>query len=70
MITLDTYSDAILLSLVEHGYQGRIVTIRHLSELREEIEERFNEGLFDEEFYRSRLAFFDFDVPEILPHAQ
>ncbi|MCJ7634638.1 hypothetical protein MUP77_19890 [Candidatus Bathyarchaeota archaeon] len=60
----------LLLNLEKHGIQGRIVSIRHLSELQEEIEERFNEGLFDEEFYRLRLAFFDFDAPETLPDAK
>jgi len=60
----------LLLHLAEHGYQGHIVSIQHLPELQEEIKERFNQGLFDEEFYRLRLAFFDFKVPETLPEAK
>jgi epoxyqueuosine reductase len=31
---------------------------------------RFNQGLFDEEFYKLRLTFFDFKAPEALPHAK
>jgi epoxyqueuosine reductase len=55
---------------MEKGYQGRIVSIQHLAELREEISERSSKGLFDEEFYRSRLDFFDFKIPETMPEAK
>jgi len=57
---MDVYTEGLLLQLVEHGYQGQIVSIKHLSELKEEIKERFSKGSFDDEFYRLRLAFFDF----------
>jgi len=70
MVSMGAYIEELLLDLAEHGYQGRIVSIHHLSELRDEIVERFNEGLFDEEFYRLRLASFDFNVPESLPDAK
>jgi epoxyqueuosine reductase len=46
------------------------VSISHLRELKEEITGRLNQGLFDEEFYKMRLTFFDFSVPEALPHAR
>lgn len=68
--SMDAFSEELLLYLTEHGYQGRIVSIQHLSELQEEIEERFNQGLFDEEFYRLRLTFFDFKATETLPNAR
>jgi epoxyqueuosine reductase len=38
--------------------------------LKEEIKERFSKGSFDEEFYRLRLSFFDFNAPVTLPDAQ
>ena len=38
--------------------------------MQEEIKERYNQGLFDEEFYRLRLTFFDFKAPETLPEAK
>jgi len=60
----------LLRHLAEHGYQGRIVSIQHLPELQEEIQRRFSEGSLDEEFYRLRLGFFDFRIPETLPNAE
>jgi len=68
--SINAYSEELLRHLAEHGYQGRIVSILHLPELQEEIKERFNQGLFDEEFYQMRLAFFKFEVPETLPNAK
>jgi len=38
--------------------------------LQEEIQGRFKNGLFDGEFYRTRLSFFDFRNPETLPNAK
>jgi epoxyqueuosine reductase len=67
---MDAYSEELLFHLAEHGYQGRIVAVQHLDELQKEIEKRFIEGLFDEEFYRLRLSFFDFKAPETLPDAK
>jgi epoxyqueuosine reductase len=67
---VDTYSEELLRHLAEQGYQGRIVSIKHLPELQKEIKGRFNQGLFDEEFYQQRLAFFRFEVPETLPDAK
>ena len=68
--SVDTYTEELLRNLAEHGYQGRIVSIQHLPELEEEIRGRFNQGLFDKEFYQQRLAFFRFEVPETLPNAK
>ncbi len=56
--------------LEEHGCRGSIVSIRHLCELKEEITGRLNRGMFDEEFYKSRLVFFNFDAPETLSQAR
>ncbi len=67
---MESYTEELLLHLVKQGYRGRIVSIQRLSELKDEIIKRNNEGLFDEEFYRLRLAFFDFKTPETLSHAK
>lgn len=61
---------SLLFQLKNRGFQGRIVSISHLPELKEEIVGRFDHGLFDKEFYDLRLAFFDFNVPKSLPHAR
>ena len=56
--------------LKEHGYQGRIVSIQHLGDLQEEIEGRYRQGLFDEEFYQEWLTGFAFSPPDSLPEAR
>jgi len=63
------FVDDLLLRLPERGYQGRVVSIRCLRELQEEIEGRYRQGLFDKEFYQERLAWFDFRIPCSLPEA-
>jgi len=63
------FEQDILLRLAEWGYQGRVVSIQRLGELREEIEGRYGQGLFDREFYKERLAWFDFRIPSNLPEA-
>jgi len=56
--------------LEEQGYRGRIVSIDHLDELREEIEGRHEQGLFDEEFYQKHLSWFAFALPDSLPEVK
>ncbi len=56
--------------LEERGYQGRIVAVQHLGELQEEIEGRYKQGLFDEEFYQEWLTQFAFSPPDSLPEAR
>ncbi|UCH94623.1 MAG: hypothetical protein JSV88_30770 [Candidatus Aminicenantes bacterium] len=51
----------------ERGLKGRVVSIRHLQDLRNEIENRHNQGFFDEEFYQEGLSFFSFQPPHDLP---
>jgi len=67
---MENCADDLLFALKEHDYRAAIVSVRHLRELKEEIIGRLSQGLFDEEFYRLRLTFFDFGVPEALPNAR
>jgi epoxyqueuosine reductase len=56
-----------LARLKERGYEGRIVSARHIPDLKEEIEKQHRLGLFDEEFYRERLIYyFNFNPPKEL----
>jgi epoxyqueuosine reductase len=64
---MESSTQELFLRLAEQGYRGRIVSIEHLSELRNEIKNAYNEGLFDDEFYRLRLTIFDFKTPQTLP---
>jgi len=56
--------------LEERGYKGRIVSIQRLSDLQGEIEGRYRQGLFDEEFYRTWITRFAFSPPDSLPGAR
>ena len=64
-ITKQVYS-----GLKQKGYTGRIVSIRHLDDLKEEIERRRNQGVFDEALYQEYLAGFEFGISEHLPDAK
>jgi len=63
-------TDELFQQLEVRGYQGRIVSIKHLHDLRWEIESQYRQGLFDEEFYRERLTGFEFGLPDSLPEAR
>ncbi len=64
------FARELLLRLTEQSYQGRIASVERLRDLQEEIEGRYRQGLFDEEFYQERLAWFDFRIPDSLPEAK
>ena len=63
-------TEELLLRLTERGYQGRILSIRHLEDLQKEIVGRYKEGLLDKEFYQERLTRFNFQIPESLSEAK
>jgi epoxyqueuosine reductase len=56
--------------LEEQGYRAGVVPAQQLGDLREDIEARHRDGLFDEEFYEERLTSFDWEPPDSLPSAQ
>jgi len=63
-------ADELFHHLAKLGYKGRIVSIRHLPELKDHVEGCRRQGLFDKDFYHERLGFFDFRVPNSLPEAK
>ncbi|MBA7622444.1 Epoxyqueuosine reductase [subsurface metagenome] len=57
--------------LEQNGYRGRIVSIKHIADLKEEIEAHYNEGVLDETLYREYcLASFESGIPEDFPTAK
>lgn len=56
--------------LREFGYQGRVVSIQRLRELKQEIETRLGDGSLDRAFSDEELSGFDFGLPEKLPDAR
>ncbi|MCP4548599.1 MAG: hypothetical protein GY835_19255 [bacterium] len=55
--------------LKERDLKGRAVSIQRLEDLKDEIEGRHVQGLFDENFYQEGLSFFSFQPPDDLPSA-
>ncbi|NWG11495.1 epoxyqueuosine reductase [Candidatus Bathyarchaeota archaeon] len=62
--------EELFLCLAERGYQGRVISVKHLPELKEDIEKFQTQSLFDKEFYQECLAWFDFRIPDSLPEAK
>jgi len=67
---MNRFAEEMLRSLTERGYQGRIVSVQRLRDLQEKIEGTYRQGLFYEEFYQERLAWFDFRMPDDLQKAK
>ena len=63
-MTASQITKLIYLALEEKGYRGRIVSIRHLDDLKEEFERHRNQGVLDEALYQAYLAEFEFGIPE------
>jgi epoxyqueuosine reductase len=56
--------------LEKNGLRGRIISVEHLNEIKEEIESRHRNGLFDETFYQERLKYFKYQKPVSLSGAK
>ncbi len=63
-------SDLICSELEQKGCRARIVSITHLADLKDEIEGRHNDGVFEEIFYQERLTRFDYTIPAHFPNAR
>jgi len=67
---MDSFVDDLFVRLRGRGFQARIVSASHLPQLQKEIEYLRGHALLDSQFYRDRLAWFNFQVPEDLPKAR
>jgi len=63
-------AEELLLHLVQLGYKARVASIRHLPELKADMERWRSQGALDEQFLKERLASFDFRIPKALPKAR
>src|SRR4030065_1117623 len=70
MVNTSAVNQEALKELAGQGYQGRVVSGQHLTELEEGIESHRREGKFDEEFDRTRLSFFRYGSPETISQPQ
>jgi epoxyqueuosine reductase len=58
-----------LLNRIEKfGWRGKIVTVNHLSELRDSILNLYSKGLIDKKLYEEQLDSLSFDLPTNLPN--
>lgn len=64
------FVDDLRIRLRERDYQARTVSVSHLNELQKEIESLRSNALLDSQFYKDRLTWFNFQIPENLPKAQ
>jgi epoxyqueuosine reductase len=49
--------------LSDYGYYGTVVAVHRLRALQEEIQDRYDSGLLDEDVYKSYLAGLDYRIP-------
>jgi epoxyqueuosine reductase len=66
----DLLSSSVHLSLSEHGFAARFVSLERVRELKDAIEKAHSEQLFDKEFYRYLRPWFDFTLPTELPEVR
>ena len=67
---MNGFAVSLLTTLGELGFQARIVSVIHLAELQEEVENLLNKNLLDDEFYQERLTRFNFKIPKELPKTE
>jgi epoxyqueuosine reductase len=67
---VDRFVDELFARLRERGFQARTVSVSHLHQLQKEIESLHSHALLDSQFYKDRLAWFKFQIPQDLPKAQ
>ena len=63
-------TESLYSKLRARGYAARVMPIHRLADLEAEIRNRYQQGMFDEEFFQERLARFDFDPPADMPKAK
>jgi epoxyqueuosine reductase len=64
------FVDEVFGRLREFGYQAQMISVEHLPLLQKQIEEQRSEKLLDNQFFKERLSWVRFQVPESLQKAQ
>ena len=67
---MDRFINKLFASLTEMGFQARIISISHLDQAQQEIENLLSNSLLDEQFYKERLTRFSFQIPQDLPETK
>lgn len=69
-MSVSQITELIYSELESKGYRARIIPVRHLVEMRREIEAQRRQGVFDEIFYQEGLNRFSIDSLESYPDAR
>jgi epoxyqueuosine reductase len=56
--------------LKKNGFKGKLVSIKHIDELQQEIETHYQKGCLNEKLYDGYLANFDFTLTDSFPEAR
>ena len=56
--------------LKKNGFKGKIVSIKHIDELKTEIETQYQKGYLDEILYDKYLSNFEFQLADSFPEAR
>jgi epoxyqueuosine reductase len=67
---MDGFADELLACLGELGFQMRVVSASHIHQLEKEIETLRGQFVLDNQFYETRLSWFNFQVPASFPEAK
>ena len=59
----------LLNALEQEGCRGKIVSVEHLLDLKNDIGTLHRQGFFDETFFAEELSGFDFSIPDGIPQA-
>jgi epoxyqueuosine reductase len=62
--------NALYEKLEKQNCKGKIVSIKHIQEIKSDIEKTYQNGSFDEDFYLRELLHFNCDIPETFPEAK
>ena len=63
-------ANSLIAELRKQKIRAKIVSVNHLGELQQEIENLLRKGFLDSQFYQERLTFLKFTVPRTLPKAE
>ena len=69
-MNIEEITKTLYVQMEKQAYKGKIASIDHVSELQDEIEEKYRKGLLSKEVYREVLSYVDFRIPEISPKAE
>ncbi len=69
-MNIEEITKTLYVQMEKQGYRGKIVSVGHVSELQQDIEEKYLRSLLSADVYREVLSYVDFRIPEISSRAE